>query len=138
MRKAAMLIGVLLIGFLSIHSFAQQNCTVLLSYYFQGVVEMDENDLNSKCFVYADTSLVYESQAHMLFEAMYVDFQVPEGTREFKIVNYVERNGVWEELTITNGFIFEGTFIETIRFRKKVKIDIAFQRNGAEPLVKIR
>ena len=119
MRKATLLIGVLLISFLSIHSFAQKNCTVLLSYLFQGVVEMDENDLNSKCLVYADTSLVYESQEHMLFENMYVDFQVPEGTREFKIVNYVERNGVWEELTISNGFIFDGTFIQTIRFRKK-------------------
>jgi hypothetical protein len=138
MRKAVMLIGVLLISFLTIHSFAQKNSTVLLSYSFQGVVEMDENDLNSKCLVYADTSLVYESQEHMLFENMYVDFQVPEGTKEFKIVNYVQRNGVWEELTISNGFIFDGTFKQTIRFRKKVKIELVFQRNGADPLVKIR
>jgi len=131
-------IGFLLICIISTTSLAQKNCTVLLSFSFKDVVELDENDVYTKTFVYADTTLVYESQPFMLSEPMLVDFQVTQGTHEFKVVHFVERNGKWEELKLTNGFIFEGSFVQTIRFRKKIKIDLLFLPNTENPIVKIK
>ncbi len=131
-------IGVLLFCLISITSLAQKNCTVLFSFEFKDVVELDENDLLTKTFVYADSVLVYESQSYMLSEYMFVDFQVTQGTHEFKVVHFVKRNDKWEELKIANEFIFDGTFIQTIRFRKKIKIDLLFVPNSEKPIVKIR
>jgi hypothetical protein len=131
-------IGFLFIFLISTTSLAQKNCTVLLSFSFKDVVELDENDVYTKTFVYADTTLVYESQPFMLSEPMLVDFQVVQGTHEFKVVHFVERNGKWEELKLTNEFIFEGRFVQTIRFRKKIKIDLLFLPNTENPIVKIK
>lgn len=131
-------IGFLLICLISTTSLAQKNCTVLLSFSFKDVVELDENDVYTKTFVYADTTLVYESQPFMLSEPMLVDFQVTQGMHEFKVVHFVERNGKWEELKLTNEFIFEGRFVQTIQFRKKIKIDLLFVPNTEKPIVKIR
>jgi hypothetical protein len=131
-------IGFLFIFLISTTSLAQKNCTVLLSFSFKDVVELDDNDLYTKTFVYADTTLVYESQPFMLSEPMMVDFQVAQGTHEFKVVHFVERKGKWEELKLTNEFIFEGRFVQTISFRKKIKIDLLFVPNTEKPIVKIR
>jgi hypothetical protein len=131
-------IGFLVISLVSTTSLAQKNCSVLLSFSFKDVVELDENDVYTKTFVYADTSLVYESQPFMLSEPMLVDFQVTQGTHEFKVVHFVERNGIWEELKLTNEFVFEGRFVQTIQFRKKIKIDLFFVPNTEKPIFKIK
>jgi hypothetical protein len=131
-------IGFLFIFLISTTSLAQKNCTVLLSFSFKDVVELDDNDLYAKTFVYADTTLVYESQPYTLSEYMYVDFQIAQGIHEFKVVHFVERNGVWEELKLSNGFIFNGEFRQTIKFRKKITIELIFEPKAEIPIVEIK
>lgn len=122
--------------FLSFVGFSQNECKVTITYVYTNIEE--GYDHLNKCQVYIDGTMVAESPEHYESQKTMMVFNVPAGSHEISIVNLAYYEGTWEEHTVENEYSIDAIFKKSMTFKKKRKINLIFDIDQTEPIVKIK
>jgi hypothetical protein len=131
--KKSMLIFALLMSFVG---FSQKPSNVTLVYQYLNIEE--GYDHLTKTQIWIDGTMILESPEHYESQKTTVQFEIPGGSHEISIVNLAYYEGTWEEHTVENNYSIDAVVKRVIKFKKKVRIDIIFDLDQSEPIVKIK
>ena len=112
----------------------QKPAKLKVTYKFENIVE--GYDHQTKTEVYVDNKLVSTSSEHKQSTPTTINVKTTRGMHNVKVVNYAYYNGQWEERSIANGYSTEGTVTKDWLLKKKNALEITYDLNQPDPVVK--
>lgn len=94
-------------------------------------------DHQTKCLVYIDGELIMESEARPQSENAELKLKVPKGTHHVRIVMMALYEGNWEEHSIENNYSTNAFFDKSMNLVKKNAINLIFDLDEDNPIIKI-
>lgn len=135
MKKSLTLTALLLCLFIITVS-AQKTGKITVNTKFIGIVEGYDHTCKTQVFV--DGTLAGESAEAPESQAASVSVTVPRGSHEIYAVNLASYEGKWEEHTIENNYSIDAFYKGTVKVKKKVSINLAFDIDKVTTDVKIK
>lgn len=114
--------------------FSKSKGTLTINYSFSHI-EVGYDHL-TKCKVFIDGDLFFESKEHKQSEAQSFDLKIPKGNHKIRIVILSQYEGVWEEHSIDNNYSTNAMFTDEIILKKKSTIHLEFDLDQPQPIVK--